>query len=93
MGRYDTLLSTANKMSKSESNKPTKLQVDNTTNVQVVLSPSRIVAKPVIPLIEKYTTHLRKEIIKAVKRIALENDRKDYEIVQEALDEYLKRHT
>jgi hypothetical protein len=39
----------------------------------------------------KYTTHLRPATIKALKRVAFESERKDYEIVQEALDAYLKR--
>ena len=38
----------------------------------------------------KYTTHLKKETIKAIKRYAVEAELKDYEIVQEAIDRYLK---
>ncbi len=41
------------------------------------------------PQVEKYTTHLRPETIKAIKRAALDSDRKDYEVVQAALDKYL----
>jgi len=41
------------------------------------------------PQVEKYTTHLRPETIKAIKRLALEQDSKDYEVVQKALDVYL----
>lgn len=50
--------------------KPTSPQVDKTTK----------------PHVEKYTTHLRPATIKAVKRYALDQDMKDYEVVQEALD-------
>lgn len=37
----------------------------------------------------KYTTHLAPLLIKAVKRLSLESDMRDYEIVQAALIEYL----
>jgi len=61
----------------------TNPQVDNTTSL--------LVDKPTKPVVEKYTTHLRPETIKAIKRTALEEDRKDYEIVQLALDAFLDR--
>ena len=38
---------------------------------------------------EKYSTLLRPATIKAIKRLALERDAKDYAIVQAALDAYL----
>ena len=38
---------------------------------------------------EKYSTLLRPATIKAIKRLALERDAKDYAIVQAALDTYL----
>ena len=41
--------------------------------------------------IKRYSTYLNRDAIKAVRRIAFESDRKDYEIVQDAIDEYLKR--
>ncbi len=39
----------------------------------------------------RYTTYLKPETIKAIKWLAVDEDRNDYEIVQEALDEYLSR--
>jgi len=51
------------------------------------------VDEPTELLVVKYTTHLRPSTIKALKRVAFESERKDYEIVQEALDAYLKRHS
>ena len=57
-----------------EDKKTESIQVDKTTGTQVV----------------KYTTHLKKETIKAIKRYAVEAELKDYEIVQEAIDRYLK---
>ncbi len=59
----------------------TNPQVDNPTTPRT--------DKPAKPQVEKYTTHLRPETIKAIKRYALELDSKDYEVVQSALDEYL----
>ena len=38
----------------------------------------------------KYTTHLPLETIKELKRHALDNDLKDYEVMQEAVSMYLK---
>jgi hypothetical protein len=85
----------------------TKQQVDKSDNLQVDMTTSREVDKNTSipsseptsgqtnkkskPLVEKYTTHLRPETIKAVKRVALESDRKDYEVVQAALDQYLQQ--
>lgn len=59
------------------------------TNPQVDKSTSPQTEKSAKPQVEKYTTHLRPETIKAVKRHALEQDWKDYEVVQRAIDEYL----
>jgi len=39
----------------------------------------------------KYTTHLKPTTNKAVKLLAVETDKKDYEIVEEALEAYLKK--
>jgi hypothetical protein len=61
------------------------------TNPQVDETTSPRMEKSTKPLVEKYTTHLRPETIKAIKRQALEEDHKDYEVVQCALDEYLAR--
>jgi len=49
-------------------------KVDKTTNLQV----------------DKYTTHLKPESIRAIKRLAFESDRKDYQIVQEAINAYIE---
>ena len=70
---------------------PTSTQVDKTTNALVGKGASSRVDETTQPLVVKYTTHLRPATIKALKRVAFESERKDYEIVQEALDAYLKR--
>lgn len=71
--------------------KTTSPQVSEYTSPQAVTSASGRVVQSTTPLVVKYTTHLRPDTIKAVKRVAFESERKDYEIVQEALDAYLKR--
>ena len=71
---------------------PTSTQVDKPTNGLVGKGTSSRVDQTTQPLVVKYTTHLRPATIKALKRVAFESERKDYEIVQEALDAYLKRH-
>jgi hypothetical protein len=70
---------------------PTSTQTHKPTSRQGGKTTTQSVDKPTKPLVYKYTTHLRPETIKAVKRVAFESERKDYEIVQEALDAYLGR--
>jgi hypothetical protein len=72
-----------------QADKDTGGQVDTTINQHTTETIGGQNHKKAKPLVEKYTTHLRPETIKAIKRAALESDRKDYEVVQAALDEYL----
>lgn len=46
------------------------------------------VGEPTKPLVEKYTTHLPKSLIKWVKREALDRDMKDYQLMQLALESF-----
>ena len=68
----------------------TKPQVDKTTSSKVgkETKPQRV--KQTKPQVVKYTTHLTARIIKEVKRYALDNDSKDYEVMQEAIEKFLK---
>ena len=68
----------------------TKPQVDKTTSSKVgkETKPQRV--KPTKLRVVKYTTHLKPETVKELKRYALENDLKDYEVMQEAVGLYLK---
>jgi len=74
--------------------KPTEydksVQVNKTTKPQVSKSVSKQTSKEVKPLIVKYTTHLTKDLIRAIKQKALDTDKKDYEVVGEAIAKYLK---
>jgi hypothetical protein len=77
--------------SEQETGIPTSTQVDKPTKPLAGKRISAQVEESTQPLVVKYTTHLRPATIKALKRVAFESERKDYEIVQEALDAYLKR--
>ena len=52
-------------------------------------STSPQVDKPTKPEVEKYTTHLKPETIKAIKVYAAQHDMKDYEVAQLAFDRLL----
>jgi hypothetical protein len=67
------------------------IQVNKTTKPLVSKSVSKQTSKEVKPLIVKYTTHLTKDLIKAIKQKALDTDKKDYEVVREAIEEYIKK--
>jgi hypothetical protein len=62
--------------------KPVKIQSGKDTNGQT--------AKDTRPQIVKYTTHLRPDTVKAIKRYAVEYEIKDYEVVQKAMDQFFK---
>ena len=79
------------KPANGENDMQTSGQADMATTPQNQEAANGQNRKPTKPQVEKYTTHLRPETIKAVKRAALDRDRKDYEIVQAALDAYLRR--
>jgi hypothetical protein len=104
MGRYSVLLEQqekplVDKPTKPQGGKPTKLFVGKTTNRQVSKPTKPLTNKPSKPqvvittklLVEKYTTHLSPQSIKEIKRLAVETDRKDYEVVQDAVDAYLRK--
>lgn len=62
--------------------------MNTATQDQVHKPTSREVGLPTKPLVVKYTTHLPPEVIKWVKREALEHDLKDYEIVTRAVEAF-----
>jgi len=57
-------------------------------NQQISKEASQQVSKP----IKKFGSYLREDSIKALKRRAVEVGKKDYEVLQEALDLYLAAH-
>lgn len=78
----DKVAKTTENRESTQVDKPTSIQEHKTTTPQT--------DKDTKPLRGKYTTHLTPQTIKALKRYAFEAERKDYEVVQEAIDEYLK---
>ena len=66
------------------------IQVDKPTKSKVSKSTSKQVSKEVKPLIVKYTTHLNPKMITDIKILAVSTDKKDYEVVGEAIEKYLK---
>jgi hypothetical protein len=68
----------------------TKPQVDKTTSGEVDKETKPQTVKPTKLRVVKYTTHLKPEVVKELKRYALENDLKDYQVMQEAVEMYLK---
>jgi hypothetical protein len=62
-------------------NKETEKQVSKETKKQRNKSPKR------------YATYLTEESILEMQKIAFETHRKDYEVFQEAVEKYIKRHT
>ena len=77
----------------------TKPQVDKTTSIQVVKATKPQVGKPTSlqtgkgtsPQVVKYTTHLKPETIKKLRRYAFDHDLKDYDVVEKAVGEHLER--
>jgi hypothetical protein len=75
--------------------KSTSRQVDKSTSGQVDKSTNPQMDKSTSPQVDKayrrFTTYYKEESIKAMKRLALEGDKKDYELFQEAVEKYLKK--
>jgi len=67
------------------------IQVDKTTSGQVNKETTPQTVKDTKPQVVKYTTHLKPKTIKAIKLLAVTTDKKDYEIVGEAIEDYLKK--
>lgn len=65
------------------------------TNQQTYKPANQYASKPAniqtSKLLKKFTSYLTPESLRAIKRIAFESDRKDYEVLQEAIDSYIKR--
>jgi hypothetical protein len=64
---------------------PANIQTSKPPNLQGSKSANQQTSKPV----KKFSSYLSEESLKKIKRIAFETDRKDYEVLQEAIDLYL----
>lgn len=70
-------------------NKQTSKHVYNETSGQVHKETSKQRNKP----LRRFTTYLSDEAIFAMRKIAFETRRKDYEVFLEAVEKYIKRHS
>lgn len=82
----------AKKQTSKEANQQTSkhasMQTPKPTNQQTGLPTNPQTGKPFI--IEKYSTYLTPECKRGLRRIAFESDRKDYEVLIEAVTQYLE---
>jgi hypothetical protein len=82
---------------------PASLQTSKPASLQDSLPANQQGSKPVDPQAskpaslqtskqtKKFSSYLLEASIRALKRLALDEDKKDYEVLQEALDEYLRK--
>jgi trehalose/maltose hydrolase-like predicted phosphorylase len=70
-----------NKDAKMQTGKPASMQTSKQVNLQT--------GKQVF--IEKYSSYLTHEYKRELKRIAFESDRNEYEVLMEAVEQYLAR--
>src|SRR6266496_632704 len=99
MGRFDALTTLDTKPTETAP-LPEKAVVSQTTkkpaNIQTGLHANKQTSKQVSlqtgkqVFIEKYSSYLQHEYKKELKRIALESDRKEYEVLIEAVEHYLE---
>jgi hypothetical protein len=72
-----------------QTSKPSSMQTSKPVNQQTRLHANLQAGKHAI--IEKYSTYLTPACKKGLKRIALETDRKDYEVLIEAVEQFLEK--
>ena len=93
MGRFDALTQ-LDKKPVQPTPQPEKFPVVQTTSKPASMQTSKQVnlqtGKQVF--IEKYSSYLTHEYKKELKRIAWESDRNEYEVLIEAVEEYLAQH-
>ncbi len=79
----------ANKEVNLQTSKPTSIQASKPASPQTRLPTNLQTGK--LFIIEKYSTYLTPECKRGLRRIAFESDRKDYEVLIEAVSQYLER--
>lgn len=84
----------ANQQTSKEANrqtdKPVSKQTDKPASMQAGKQVNLQTGKQVF--IKKYSSYLPHEYKRELKRIALESDRKEYEVLLEAVEQYVARH-
>jgi hypothetical protein len=76
----------ASKEVRGQTSKPANMQADEDAN-SLADEPVSLQASKIV---KKHGTYLTPDSIKRLKLIAVEENRKDYEVLQEAVDQYLK---
>lgn len=72
-----------------QTSKPVSMQTSKPASPQTRLPTNPQTGK--VFMIEKYSTYLTPECKRGLRRIAFESDRKDYEVLIEAVSQYLER--
>ncbi len=78
----------AGKPANLQAGKPTNMQTSKPVNLQARLHANLQAGKPAKP--EKYSSYLPGQYKKRLKQKALDTDRKEYEILQEAIELYFR---
>lgn len=79
----------ARKEENQKTSKPASRQTPEPKNSQSLFPVKLQTGNQVV--VRKYTSYLTPECIRGLKRIALESDRKDYEVLIEIVTEYLEK--
>ena len=69
-----------------QTSKPVNLQTSKEASLQSALPANQQASKQ----LKKFSSYLTEKSLKGLKRIAFETERKDYEVLQEAVDHYLQ---
>ena len=69
-----------------QTSKPASIQISKEASQQTSLPANQQGSKQ----LKKFSSYLTEKSLKVLKRIAFETERKDYEVLQEAVDQYLQ---
>ncbi len=93
--KQTTTQEVVNKSTSQLVNKSVNQQINKSTNQQNDRSTNQLVNKSIhqqtSKTLKRFGSYLTIESFKELKRIAFESDKKDYEVLQEAVDAYLQR--
>jgi hypothetical protein len=82
----------AKKQTSKLANQHVSVPVNQQTSKEAKKQTSLPVNQQTSKLLKKFGSYLTEDSLKGLKRIAFETDRKDYEVLQEAVDQYLERN-
>jgi len=77
-------------LASKEANLQTNKQVSKQGNKEASRLTSEVEKKQADKVVKKFASYLTSESIRAIKQVALDTNRKSYEVLQEAVDLYLK---